>query len=83
MPQHELRFGHGNDALKLPICAVCLATVDGEAWASKEECPGPPTCRPPLSHIWLNGNRSCECGAMNDSDLIDMVTGEPAALGLF
>ena len=33
-------------------------------------------CHPPYSHIYLNGARQCECGAMSDDAIAEMLAPE-------
>lgn len=36
-----------------------------------------PTCTPPWAHIFLDGRMRCECGELDYSILVEVVTGKP------
>lgn len=76
--KHDLRFDH-RAPFTLPICRVCRQTITSERWAADEACPGPLSCEPPMMHIYLDGRRVCECGLMNDAEIIEVFTGRPVS----
>lgn len=39
----------------------------------------PKKCRPPYAHVFLGGGLRCECGAEDDSVLLEILTAEEEA----
>jgi hypothetical protein len=74
---HDLNFSH-REPFKLPLCRRCGQQVTGEMWARAEECPGPPVCHPPYSHVTLHGESTCLCGA----ERMDLVLAEMLLHGI-